>query len=249
VEVSIMTVTFDFSGATVVVTGAAQGIGHALAGLFVRAGANVVPADRDEAALRSAWEESPTLPTACDVTDPQEVAALLEAAQRWGGSIDVVVNNAGITRDKVTWKMSDDDWRSVLDVHLTGTFNLTRAAIPPMREVGRGRIVNVTSYTGMHGNVGQANYAAAKAGIIGFTKTVAKEVARFGITVNAVSPNAETAMLAAVPPEKRAELLGLVPMNRFGEPSEMAAAVAFLASDEAAYITGAVIPVDGGLSM
>jgi 3-oxoacyl-[acyl-carrier protein] reductase len=118
-----------------------------------------------------------------------------------------------------------------------------------MRDAGRGRIVNVTSYTGLHGNVGQANYAAAKAGIIGFTKTVAKEVARFGITVNAISPNAETAMVAAVPAEKKAQLLDMVPMRRFAEPSEMGAAVAFLASDEAAYITGVVLPVDGGLAM
>jgi 3-oxoacyl-[acyl-carrier protein] reductase len=161
----------------------------------------------------------------------------------------VLVNNAGITRDTVVWKMSDEQWRAVLDVHLTGTFNLTRAVIPHMRATGRGRIVNITSYTGLHGNVGQANYAAAKAGIIGFTKTVAKEVARFGITVNAISPNAETAMVAAIPAEKKAELTAAVPMGRFADPSEMAAAVGFLASDEAGYITGVVLPVDGGLSM
>jgi 3-oxoacyl-[acyl-carrier protein] reductase len=130
-----------------------------------------------------------------------------------------------------------------------GTFNLTRAAVVPMRAAGYGRVVNVSSFTGLHGNVGQANYAAAKAGIIGFSKTVAKEVAKFGITVNVLVPNASTAMVAAVPPSKLAELTAQIPMGRFGDPSEIAPAVAFLASDNAAYITGAVLLVDGGLSM
>jgi 3-oxoacyl-[acyl-carrier protein] reductase len=242
--------TFDFTGRTVAVTGAAQGIGFELARLFVASGANVVAADRNADALKAAWPEGPLVrPVEADVADPASSAAIVDAAVDWTGTLDVLVNNAGITRDKVVWKMDDQDWRAVIDVHLTGTFNLTRAAIPLMRGAGRGRIVNVTSYTGLHGNVGQANYAAAKAGVIGFTKTVAKEVARFGITVNAVSPNAETPMVAAIPPEKKAELTAAVPLGRFGDPSEMAAAVAFLASDEAAYITGIVLPVDGGLSM
>jgi 3-oxoacyl-[acyl-carrier protein] reductase len=230
------------------VTGAAQGIGRAVAE-FVAAGASVVPSDQDDTALRDAWAASPVMPIPCDVTDAEQVETLVERAREWGGGLDVVVNNAGITRDSISWRMSDEQWCSVLDVHLTGTFNVTRAAIPTMRNAGRGRIVNVTSYTGLHGNVGQANYAAAKAGIVGFTKTVAKEVARFGITVNAISPNAETAMVAAVPSEKKAELVSMVPIGRFGDPSEMAPAISFLASDEAAYITGTVLPVDGGLAM
>jgi 3-oxoacyl-[acyl-carrier protein] reductase len=243
-------VTFDFSGRTVVITGAAQGIGLELGRLFASAGASVVPSDRDGDALRKSWSESPAvLPVTCDVTSSEDAATLIATAKSWGGAVDVVVNNAGITRDTVVWKLSDEQWRAVIEVHLNGTFNVTRAAVPVMRDAGRGRIVNVTSYTGLHGNVGQANYAAAKAGIIGFTKTVAKEVARFGITVNAISPNAETAMVAAVPAEKKAQLLDMVPMRRFAEPSEMGAAVAFLASDEAAYITGVVLPVDGGLAM
>jgi 3-oxoacyl-[acyl-carrier protein] reductase len=165
------------------------------------------------------------------------------------GRLDVVVNNAGLLRDTVLWKMTDDDWDRVLAVHAGGTFRVTRAAVPYFRERGYGRIVNVTSYTGLHGNVGQANYATAKAGIIGFTKTAAKELARFGITVNAISPNAETRMIAGVPEEKRAELIAGIPMGRFAEPGEMFGAIAFLASDEAGYITGTVLPVDGGLSM
>jgi 3-oxoacyl-[acyl-carrier protein] reductase len=165
------------------------------------------------------------------------------------GRLDVVVNNAGILRDRVVWKLTDDDWHAVLGVHLTGTFNMTRAAIPTMRDQSYGRFVNVTSYTGLHGNVGQANYAAAKAGIIGFTRTTAKELARFGITVNAISPNAETDMVASIPEDRLEALRAEIPMNRFSAPSEACPAVGFLASEEAAYITGVVLPVDGGLSI
>ena len=132
---------------------------------------------------------------------------------------------------------------------VTSTFRFTRAAVPHFRAQGRGRVINVTSYTGLHGNPGQANYAAAKAGIIGFTKTTAKELARFGITVNAISPNADTRMIASIPEERRGEIAATIPMGRFAAPAEMAGAVCFLASDEAAYITGVVLPVDGGLSM
>jgi 3-oxoacyl-[acyl-carrier protein] reductase len=160
-----------------------------------------------------------------------------------------VVNNAGILRDKVVWKLTDEDWDAVLAVHAGGTFRYTRAAVPHFRAQNYGRIINVTSYTGLRGNTGQSNYSMAKAGIIGFTKTTAKELARFGVTVNAISPNAETRMVASIPPEKLAELAAGVPMGRFAHPSEMAAAIAFLASEEAGYITGVVVPVDGGMSM
>jgi 3-oxoacyl-[acyl-carrier protein] reductase len=246
-----MNLTFSFPGQTVAVTGAAQGIGRAIARHFLDAGARVVVLDHDEERLRQAWGTTTGFVhlAAVDVVDALAVHDTVAAAADWSGGIDILVNNAGITRDAVVWKMTDADFKAVIDVHLGGTFNFTRAVIPAMRAAGFGRIVNVTSYTGMHGNVGQVNYAAAKAGIIGMTKTVAKEVARFGITVNAISPNAATSMVADVPVDKLAELTTAIPQGRFADPEEMAATVAFLASREAGYITGAVLPVDGGMSM
>lgn len=246
-----MTLNFDFAARTVVITGAAQGIGKALAQHFVASNARVAVIDRDAALLEQEWagHGDNVLTLAADVAESEDVnRAVAQVLQSWG-SVDIVVNNAGIARDAVVWKLTDEQWGSVLAVHLGGTFNLTRAAVPHMRANGFGRIINVTSYTGMHGNIGQSNYAAAKGGIIGFTKSVAKETARFGITSNAISPNAATAMVAAVPADKLAEMTASVPQGRFADPSEMAAAVAFLASDEAAYITGVVLPVDGGVSM
>jgi 3-oxoacyl-[acyl-carrier protein] reductase len=245
-----LNITYDFTGRVVLVTGAAQGIGLAVSEAFLASGASLVALDRDDATLKAAFgDRDNVLALAVDVADADAVAgAVAQAVDRWE-RVDVAVNNAGITRDTVVWKMSDSQWREVLDVHLSGTFHVTRAVIPHMRAAGFGRIINLTSYTGLHGNIGQANYAAAKAGLIGFTKTVAKEVATFGITVNAISPAAATAMVAAVPPDKLALLLADVPQGRFADPSEIASAVSFLASAEAGYITGVVLPVDGGTSM
>jgi 3-oxoacyl-[acyl-carrier protein] reductase len=240
----------DFSASSVLVTGGAQGIGYEIARYFVDAGARVSVLDRDAAQLKQAWDgRDGVRQVALDVADSAAVDEAVEGIVAWAGGIDVAVNNAGITGDAVVWKLTDEQWKAVLDVHLGGTFAVTRAVIPHMRAAGSGRIVNVTSYTGMHGNVGQANYAAAKGGIIGFTKSVAKEVARFGITVNAISPNASTAMVAAIPPERLAEMTASVPLGRFAEPAEMAPAIGFLASEQAAYVTGIVLPVDGGVSM
>lgn len=165
------------------------------------------------------------------------------------GRIDAVFNNAGLLRDKVLWKLDDADWNQVVDVSLGGTFKVTRACVPHFRERSYGRVINVTSYTGLHGNVGQAAYAAAKAGVIGFTKTAAKELARFGVTVNAISPNAQTRMIESIPDDHLEELRRQIPLGRFADPAEIAAAVLFLASADAGYITGAVLPVDGGISI
>jgi 3-oxoacyl-[acyl-carrier protein] reductase len=244
-------VRFDLSGRTVVVTGAAMGIGHAVAGYLAEAGATVAVLDVDATALEGARTGplAEALVVQCDVADSSSVASAVDTVLEQTGRVDGLVNNAGVLRDGMLWKLTDDMWDTVLAVHLKGTFNMTRAVVPTMRQAGYGRIVNVTSYTGLHGNLGQANYAAAKAGIIGLTRTAAKELARFGITVNAISPNARTRMVDAIPADRRAELAALAPMGRFGEPEEMAPPVAFLASADAGYITGVVLPVDGGLSI
>jgi 3-oxoacyl-[acyl-carrier protein] reductase len=240
----------DFTGSSVLVTGGAAGIGREIVAYFADAGATVAAVDRDAVALKEAWDGHASVhQVALDVADAAAVTAAVDAFAAAAGGIDVVVNNAGITRDAVVWKLTDEQWKAVLDVHLGGTFAVTRAVVPHMRAAGSGRIINVTSYTGMHGNVGQANYAAAKGGIIAFTKTVAKEVARFGITVNAISPNASTAMVAAIPADRLAEMTASVPLGRFAEPAEMAPAIGFLASAQAAYVTGVVLPVDGGVAM
>ena len=246
-----MSIAFDFSGRIVVVTGAARGIGLALSTFFAEAGATLCMADVDEAGLAQVATGvlADAIPVVVDVADPDSVRTAVSHVVDTTGRLDVVVNNAGILRDRVVWKLTDDEWQAVLGVHLTGTFNLTREAVPTMREQGYGRIINVTSYTGLHGNVGQANYAAAKAGIIGFTRTTAKELARFGITVNAISPNAETDMVASIPEDRKEELRAEIPMGRFSDPAEAAPAVGFLASEQAGYVTGVVLPVDGGLSI
>ena len=242
-----MTLRFDFTERTVIVTGGAKGIGRAIADAFLHAGAHVSVWDPGVSA------DSPTEPRwqgqQVDVADPEQVDRAMSSVVEWTGRVDIVVNNAGIARDAVVWKMDDADWRDVIGVHLSGTFHVTRAAVPHMRDAGWGRVINVTSYTGMHGNVGQANYAAAKGGIIGFTKSVAKEGARFGITANSISPNAMTDMVAAVPPDRLQAMTAEIPLGRFADAAEIAPGVLFLASEEAAYITGAVLPVDGGVSM
>jgi len=242
-------IQFDFTGRSVVVTGSARGIGRAVARTFVESGAAVYLMDPDADAVRAAADEIGGTAIVGDVSSSVDADAAVAQVVRDTGRIDVIVNNAGILRDRVLWKLTDDDWERVLAVHAGGTFRMTRAAVPHFRAAGYGRVINVTSYTGLHGSIGQANYATAKAGIIGFTKTVAKELAAFGVTVNAISPNAETRMIASIPDERRAEITEQIPLKRFAEPGEMAAAIAFLSSEEAGYITGTVLPVDGGIAM
>ncbi len=240
-------ITYDFTGKSVIVTGAARGIGQALARHFAEAKATVFMVDFDKAELDKAARDVGAVGIPADVANTDDVERVVSTVIDETGRIDILVNNAGILRDKVLWKLTDDDWNQVLNVHAGGTFRFTRACVPHFRKQEFGRVVNITSYTGLHGNRGQANYATAKAGIIGFTKTAAKELAVFGVTVNAISPNAATRMTASIPEDKIAELTG--PISRFADPSEMADAICFLASEEAGYITGVVLPVDGGISM
>jgi 3-oxoacyl-[acyl-carrier protein] reductase len=241
--------TFDFTGRTVLVTGAARGVGRAVGQHFHGAGAAVYIVDNDAEAVKATATETGMTGLVADVSSTAQVTEVVSRVVADAGRVDVLVNNAGILRDGVVWKLSDDDYESVMAVHAGGTFRFTRAVVPHFRGQGSGRIINVTSYTGLRGNPGQSNYSMAKAGIIGFTKTTAKELARFGITVNAISPNAQTRMTDAIPEDKRAMLTAATPMGRFADAAEMAAAVAFLASDEASYITGVVLPVDGGISL
>ncbi|MFI7120324.1 3-oxoacyl-ACP reductase FabG [Amycolatopsis sp. NPDC049868] len=240
---------FDFTGRSIVVTGAARGVGRAIAERFHTAGASVYLVDFDAEAVALTAKEIGATALAADVSETDQVTAVIDRVITDTGRLDVLVNNAGILRDGMLWKLTDEDYDTVMAVHAGGTFRFTRAAVPYLRRQGHGRIINVTSYTGLHGNPGQSNYAMAKAGIIGFTKTAAKELAHFDITVNAISPNAQTRMIESIPADKLARLTETIPLKRFGDPAEMAAAVAFLASDEAAYITGVVLPVDGGISL
>ncbi|NIL78352.1 SDR family NAD(P)-dependent oxidoreductase [Rhodococcus sp. B10] len=241
--------SFDYNGRSVLVTGGARGIGFELASLFARAGADTTIVDSDSTVTSSAAATIGAAPAIADVTDSAQVEAVVADIITRTGRVDILINNAGILRDRVVWKLSDEDWNAVIDVHAGGTFRFTRACVPHFRAQSYGRVINVVSYSGLRGNTGQANYATAKAGIIGFTKTAAKELAGFGVTVNAISPNAETRMVASIPQSKREELTAAIPLGRFGSPSEMAAAVGFLASEEAGYVTGVVLPVDGGVSI
>jgi 3-oxoacyl-[acyl-carrier protein] reductase len=240
---------FDFTGRTVIVTGAGKGIGRSLAEAFAGAGADVVLVGRTADALEEVAGTVGGTAVIADVAKTADAERVVADTMARTGRIDVLVNNAGFLRDSVLWKMDDDSWNDVLNVHLGGTFRLIRACAPHFRAQKYGRIINMTSYSGLHGNLGQANYAAAKAGIVGLTKTAAKELGRSGVTVNAVLPFADTGMTASIPQDKKAALVASVPLGRVAAADEMAAAVAFLASSEAGYVTGNVVNVDGGISM
>jgi 3-oxoacyl-[acyl-carrier protein] reductase len=235
-------------GRTAVITGAAQGLGRSMAEAFVAAGANVVLGDISSDAVTATAAALGGVGIACDVTSADQVQALLGTAVERFGSLDVMVNNAGFTRDATMRKMSEDDFDAVIAVHLKGTWLGTRAASAIMRERGTGgSIINVSSISGKVGNPGQTNYSAAKAGIVGLTKAAAKEVGFAGIRVNAIQPGIiETAMTQALREDIRQARLKEVPLGRFGRPEEVASVALFLASDMSSYLTGTVIEISGG---
>jgi len=237
----------SLEGRTALVTGGSRGIGRAIAAELANAGAQVV------IGYRSGVDEAEGLATEigcrtvqADVSDPEEAKMLVEEA----GEVDVLVNNAGVTRDGLLVRMPDDDWRAVLDTNLGGTFNTCRAASRGMMKRRSGAIVNVSSVVGVHGNPGQTNYAASKAGVIGFTKALARELGSRGVRANVVAPGyISTRLTNELPEELRQTMLANTPLGRFGDPEDIAGAVRFLCSDAAAFVTGEVLLVDGGLGM
>jgi 3-oxoacyl-[acyl-carrier protein] reductase len=243
---------FALAGKKALVTGASGGIGGATARMLHGQGATVALAGRNRDALDALAAE---LGDRChvivgDLGDTESSDAMLSAASDAMDGIDVLVNNAGLTRDNLAMRMKDDDWQAVIDVNLTATFRMSRAVMRGMMKARWGRIINVTSIVGVTGNPGQANYAASKAGIIGMSKSLAGEVATRGITVNCIAPGfIATAMTESLGDDQKEKLVGAVPAGRLGTPEDVAACAVFLASDEAAYVTGQTLHVNGGMAM
>jgi len=244
-----------FNNRTALVTGAGRGIGKAIAETLAKNGVNVICVSKSPescgavaAAITAAGGKAKAVPV--DVSDGPAVTAAAEALLKEYGKIDILVNNAGITRDGLVARMSEADWNAVIQTNLTSCFHWTKAIGWPMCRARYGRIVNIASVVGLVGNAGQANYAAAKGGMIAFTKSIAKEFAKRGVTANAVAPGfIKTDMTAVLGEEIQKAATTLIPMQRFGEPADIAAATAFLCSEEANYITGQVFTVDGGMAM
>ena len=246
----------DLSGKCAVVTGGSRGIGRAIALRLAEQGANVAFSFKGNAEAAHATQADiaalgrQAVAIQADVSQPESADALIREALEFLGRVDILVNNAGITRDDLIMRMSIDAWREVIDTNLSGAFYATKAVTRPMLRARSGRIINITSVSGQAGQMGQANYSSAKAGLIGLTKATARELASRGITVNAVAPGfVVTELTQDLPQELKEELIRRTPLGRFGETAEIASAVAFLASDEAAFITGQVLAVDGGLVM
>jgi 3-oxoacyl-[acyl-carrier protein] reductase len=244
---------FDLTGKTALVTGATGGIGEAIAAALHAQGATVAITGRREAELArvaAALGGARVIVAPADLADPAAPAALVERIEAEAGGLDILVNNAGFTRDMLALRMGDADWAAVLEVDLTAPFRLARAALRGMMKKRRGRIVSIASIVGVTGNAGQANYAAAKAGLIGMSKSLAQEVATRGVTVNVVAPGfVKTAMTDALGDAQRTALLSRIPTQRMGTPADIAAAVVYLASDEAGWVTGQTLHVNGGMAM
>ncbi len=242
-------------GKIAIVTGAAQGIGRAIAETLARAGADVAVADLDPGRSQETVDAvvklgRKALNVKVNVADWDDAKAMTDQVVKEMGKIDILVNNAGVTRDGLVMRMKEEDWNLVLQVNLYGTFHCTKAVLQPMTKQRFGRIVNIASIVGAMGNAGQANYAASKAAVIGFTKTVAREYATRLVTVNAVAPGfIDTAMTQTLPADVKETLQKQIPLGRLGQPADIAEAVRFLVSDEAGYITGHVLHVNGGMLM
>ena len=245
-------ITIDLSGRTALVTGGTRGIGLEIATLLTRAGARVAIAGRDADRATQAANTigSGAQGFAADLGSTADAQRLVDDVEQAFGSLDILVNNAGLTRDNVLVRLKDEDWDAVIDTNLRGAFATTRAAARGMMKRRWGRVINITSVVGITGNKGQANYAASKAGLIGLTKSVAKELASRNVLANAIAPGfIDTDMTKALTPDARTQLSAQIPLGRLGTPADIAGLVAFLASEHASYITGHVFVVDGGMVM